>query len=377
MIRTVTPYVSLARNILTSNVTRLAHPYKLTLVTTYWCNYRCKTCNIWQRKPTDELTLDEFDRFFARSNRFNWIDFTGGEVWLRNDFPDIVESALAHCKGLLLVHFTTNGFQTDRIVDGVRRILKSRPPKLMISVSMDGDEAVNDEVRGMPGGWRRQIETYRQLHAIDGVEVVLGMTLSALNADQYEKAFAAASKECPWLGPRDYHLNIVHQSSHYYGNEQTSGLGDRKDEIVNQVRSYRHLRGIPRSVVDVLESRYLKLAERYLRTGVTPMRCHALHSSCFIDPWGNVFPCGMYDAKIASLREYDYDIEAIWNLPRTKQLQNEIWEYQCPQCWTPCEAYQSIFGNLLGLRDTAATREPAASPKQPVGARAVDKIQGS
>ena len=340
-----------------SNVTRLSFPYKLTLVTTYWCNYKCKTCNIWQRTPTDELTLDEFDQFFRKSNRFNWIDFTGGEVWLRKDFPDIVESALAHCKSLLLVHFATNGYQTDRIVDGVRRILKARPPKLMISVSTDGDEALNDEVRGKEGGWRRQIETYRRFHAIPGVEVVLGMTLSSLNADQYQTAFDAVKAECPWLEPRDYHLNIVHESSHYYGNTETSGLRDRTQEISDQVNAYRKARGTPRSVVGFLEARYLKQAERYLHTGVTPMRCHALKSSCFVDSWGNVYPCGMYDAKIAGLREYDYDLEAIWNLPRTKQLQEEISDYKCPQCWTPCEAYQSIFGNLLGLNDTSSRRE--------------------
>ena len=29
------------------------------------------------------------------------------------------------------------------------------------------------------------------------------------------------------------------------------------------------------------------------------------------------------------------------------QTQKEIWDYDCPQCWTPCEAYQSIMGNFL------------------------------
>src|SRR5262249_6663050 len=25
----------------------------------------------------------------------------------------------------------------------------------------------------------------------------------------------------------------------------------------------------------------------------------------------------------------------------------EIWDYNCPQCWTPCEANQSILGDLM------------------------------
>ncbi len=349
-------HFNLARNILTSNFRRLAFPYKLTFVVTYWCNYKCKTCNIWERTPKDELTLDEIERFFKKSNRFNWIDFTGGEPWLRKDFPDIVEAALDHCKDLILVHFPTNGYLPDQIVRGVQRILKRRLRKLIVTVSTDGDEAVNDEVRGIEGGWRRQIETYQRLHALPRVNVVLGMTLSSYNADQYDKAFAAAKAECPWLEPKDFHINIAHESGHYYGNAGSGPLTQAKEQVIDQINRYRKLRGLPRSLVDMLERKYLQTAERYLRSGVTPMRCHALRSSCFVDSWGGVYPCGMYDAKIAGLRDHDFDLSAIWNLPRTRELQEEIWNYKCPQCWTPCEAYQSIFGNLLGTRNTPAGR---------------------
>jgi radical SAM protein with 4Fe4S-binding SPASM domain len=340
-------YLDLTKNIVSSNFTRLAFPYKLTFCITYWCNYKCKTCNIWQRKPKDELTLDEIRKFFEKSNRFNWIDFTGGEVWLRKDFTDIVEAALRNCKNLLMVHFPTNGYLTDQIIKGVEKILKMRPPKLVITVSTDGDEEVNDDVRGVKGGWRRQIETYRQLHSMPGVSVFLGMTLSSLNADQYEKAFAAVKAECPWLKPSDFHLNIAHESGHYYGNLGSGVLGESRNQVIEQVRSYRAKRGLSFDPISFVERAYLKHAEEYLRTGKTPMRCHALRSSCFIDSWGDVFPCGMYDAKVASLRDYDYDLQAIWESPRARQLQEEIWGYNCPQCWTPCEANQTIMGNLL------------------------------
>lgn len=349
--RNLRSYANLLRNIVTSNVARLSFPYKLTFVTTYWCNYRCQTCNIWKRQPKNELTLEEIDRFFSRSNRFNWIDFTGGEVWIRKDFPDIVVSAIRHCRNLVLVHFPTNGYMTAQIVSGVERILEQKPRKLIITVSTDGDEAVNDEVRGKKGGWRRQIETYKQLHVMPGVEVVLGMTLSSLNVDQYDRAFAAAKEECPWLTPRDFHVNVYHESAHYYENEGDSLSADAA-QLAQQLHRYRVARGPSRSVVDYLELTYLREAERYIREGITPVRCHALHSSVFMDSWGDVYPCGMYDAKIASVRDHDYDIAAVWNLEEAKRLQREIWEYKCPQCWTPCEAYQSILGNFLVRRNT-------------------------
>ncbi len=364
-------YLSLARNILASNrKQRLSFPYKLTFCVTYWCNYKCKTCNIWQRKPKDELTIDEIRDFFRRSDRFNWIDFTGGEVWLRKDFVEIVEAAIRYCPNLAMLHFPTNGYLSDRIVEGVKEIIKLRPPKFIVTISTDGDEAVNDYVRGKEGGWRRQIETYKQLHAMSGVEVVLGMTLSSLNVNEYGKAFAAVKQECPWLKPSDFHLNVAHESAHYYGNQGTDVLIKDRRAVIEQVRRYRDSRGVPTHPVALIEWLYLRNAEQYLDTGRTPMRCHALHSSCFVDSWGDVYPCGMYDARLASLREHEYDLERIWNLPVTKKTQAEIWDYKCPQCWTPCEANQSIFGNLFGQH---TTRVPVSgkfgkskSPLEPV-----------
>ena len=190
----VTPYAALAKAAFKANLGRLDFPFKLTFCLTFWCNYRCTTCNIWQMKPRDELTLDEIRRFFRRASRLLWVDLTGGEVTLRKDFVDICEAVITNCKQLLLLHFPTNGYLTDKIIPGVREIMRMRPEKLIITVSTDGDEAMNDKVRGIEGGWRRQLETFRQLREISGVHAVLGMTLSAANVDHFPQAFAAAKR---------------------------------------------------------------------------------------------------------------------------------------------------------------------------------------
>ena len=58
----------------------------------------------------------------------------------------------------------------------------------------------------------------------------------------------------------------------------------------------------------------------------------------------------MYDRKLGNLRDFDYNLKLLWDDEQTIKLQQEIWCRICPQCWTPCEAYQSIFGNIMGLR---------------------------
>ncbi len=344
----IAPYAALAARALEANIRRPAFPFKLTFCITYWCNYKCQTCNIWKMKPRDELSLEEIQRFFRKSNRFLWVDVTGGEVSLRKDFPDVCEAIVDNCKNLMLLHFPTNGYLTDKIVEYTREIARMGAEKLIVTISTDGDEAMNDTIRGVEGGWRRQIETFRRLREIPGVEVVLGMTLSAANVDHFPDAFAAAKREIPDLDHRDYHVNIVHESDHYFGNAPLGVRGNVSTEaLARATEQYAELRGGGLHPVNILEREYLKRVRQYLETGKTPMRCHSLKSSCFIDSWGHVYPCTIYDRKVGSLREVDFDLTKIWNSPAATDLQKEIWDYNCPQCWTPCEAYQTIMGNFL------------------------------
>jgi radical SAM protein with 4Fe4S-binding SPASM domain len=240
--------------------------------------------------------------------------------------------------------------QTVLVVDDeevIRDFLSEVLEDYEVTLACDGDEAMNDKIRGVEGGYQKQMETFRKLREIPGVEAVLGMTLSERNVDHFPEAFAAAQREVPGLDYHDYHVNIIHEG-HYLHNAEL-GLKQKvtREKLARATEDYAKLRGFGVGPVNYLERSYLKQVRRYLETGRTPMRCHALRSSCFIDSWGNLFPCTIYDKKIGNLRDVDFDLSTIWNSPEASQVQKEIWDYKCPQCWTPCEAYQSIMGNFL------------------------------
>ena len=170
--------------LLRSTASRPAAPLKVNFCLTYWCQYRCKTCNIWQRKPKDELTTDEVLSFIRENPGITWADLTGGEIFLRPDIEDILEAVVTGWRRLAILHFPTNGFLTDRIVKAAERIARRGPAKTIITVSLDGDESTNDEIRGIKGGFRRQIETFNALRQIPGIQTVFGVTLSAYNLGQ-------------------------------------------------------------------------------------------------------------------------------------------------------------------------------------------------
>lgn len=345
-----------------ANFFRLGSPLKVNLCVTYWCQYRCKTCNIWQRKPTDELTTDELVRFIQRNRSINWLDLTGGEPFLRQDFGDILEAALREWRQLVVVHFPTNGFLTDRIVATAARLPARTSARIIVTVSLDGDEALNDEIRGIKGGYRRQIETFRALRKIDGIHAVLGMTLSTHNAGHFLRTFDACRREIPDLRAADFHLNIAQTSGHYYGNPEMADLLPPIGDLKAELHAYRAQRSTS-SISGWLERTFLRRLDQFLETKRTPMRCHALRSSCFIDPWGTVYPCITWDQPIGSLRETEMDLGPIWRSEKARQVQRDIWNGQCPQCWTACEAYQSILGNVLRPFDSAQSGEASTRPQ--------------
>jgi len=77
--------------------------------------------------------------------------------------------------------------------------------------------------------------------------------------------------------------------------------------------------------------------------------CKALSVSCFIDPYGTIYPCTIFNKKLGNLRQANYNLKKIWNSKKSAEVRKLIKENKCPGCWTPCEAYQTILGNLINL----------------------------
>lgn len=333
--------------VLQAHLGRLSSPLKINLCVTYWCQYRCQTCNIWQRKPVDELTTDELLSFIDRNRDVGWVDVTGGEIFLRSDIEIVMTAMLKSWRQLAVLHFPTNGFLTDRIVAVTRVLAALNTVPIIVTVSVDGDGALNDEIRGMRGGFDRQLETFVRLRRLRNVRAVIGVTLSRHNVRHVDRILSACRAKYPALCPSDLHLNVAQTSRHYYGTGENQAIGAPPDELLRALDFHASLPRRSWSMTNSLERRYLQLLKRFTTTGVTPQPCHALRSSCFIDPWGVVYPCITFDRPLASLRDHEMRLGPIWNAPATVDLQREIWHGNCPQCWTACEAYQTMLGNML------------------------------
>lgn len=332
----------LGESILLSNCRMLNKPYKLTYAITYDCNSRCKICNIWKKKSKNELKLEQIKKFFEKNNYFSWIDLTGGEPFLRKDLVDIVKIIQKNCKNLYLLHLPTNGFSTKLIIEKSKQIASLKLKKFILSVSLDGPPELNDQLRNK-NAFSNSIRTYKELKKL-GIEAYFGMTLSNYNYNKFGDTFYAVKKLIPKIKYTDFHMNIAHNSPHFYSNEEKDL---RRNEIISEINNFIKLRGFAVTPVKWLEKRYLGLIGKYLRTKKTPIKCLALSSSIFLDPYGNIYPCSIYNRKLGNIRGFNYSLKNIWKSGKIKEIRSQILKKQCPNCWTPCEAYQSILGNLI------------------------------
>ncbi len=337
----------LARDVARANLGANALPYKVTLVATYHCNFRCEMCSIWQKKSVGEMTAEEVAGFFRRWPQFSWVHLTGGELFMRRDLEEIVAAILENDRSLFLLNFPTTGWFGDRTVALVEDILRRGVGRLMVTISVDGPQALHDSMRGLPGSWDRAVDALRRLRTIKqrNFQVVAGMTLLARNATAVDDTIAEIRRAVPGFERTDLHLNIGHESAHYFAND--GALAASNDTLVAAaIDAHRaHARGRLHPV-RFLEDRYQALVADYYRDRRSPLPCTALSSSCFIDPYWHLYPCSIWSRPLGSLRDQDFDLARLWVSAGTVDARRAVRAGECPHCWTPCEAYPTILGNL-------------------------------
>lgn len=322
-----------------------ARPYKLNFTISKKCNSRCMNCLNWQAPNDNDLTLDEIRAFAKNASYLSWINFTGGEPTERKDIVEVVGAFIEHCPDLLFVHIPTNGINTKRVLAVAQALVELRAPGLFFTVSIDGPPAVNDKLRGIRNDFRLAVETYRRLRELSGLKVMVGMTLYGENQDLVDETVAEIRRHVPDFTYRDMHVNLPHVSQRFYGN---GGLQLKVGEkMLDSIASYRRKRGIPRMPLDMIEAWYHRKAREFVRTGKTPMSCVALESSCSLSEDGTIYPCTMWDEPVGNIRQAEYKLGNLLESERKKQLRGMIKSKKCDNCWSPCEAYQTLLGNMI------------------------------
>jgi MoaA/NifB/PqqE/SkfB family radical SAM enzyme len=339
------------------NFRRGTLPYKAILVLTWSCQARCVMCDIWKRRPLDELTFDEYDTFFTRNPYFTWLTYTGGEPFLREDLVELAELAFRKCPRLYCINSPTNSLDPDGILDKVEKILQIGLPRYVLSISLDGPPDVHDRVRGLPGTFAKAMRVLTESKKLEKkfpsrFMVVLEHCLLPPAYEKFRDMVNAVRDHEPSVNASDFLVATANVSNHYYGN--TAAAASIKTSVSHQQleQALQHILAARREAANltpeyILPQTYLDLAVPYVRSARPPMRCRATRSTLFIDPNGIVYPCNSYTRELGRLRDAEYSLEKILGRADMEQIRKDIDEFKCGGCWTPCEASQSLAETFL------------------------------
>jgi MoaA/NifB/PqqE/SkfB family radical SAM enzyme len=323
-------------------------PYKLDLFTTFACNSRCRTCDIWKRYREDpgarerELTAAEIAAV-VRSARdhLRWISLTGGEVTERPDFVEVVRGVMEASGGrLALINVTTNGLdpvRTARVFPEVFRL--TRGTSVYATVSLEADEGSYLRVRGVRGGLTRaraSLDAIRRAaegepHVMTGYQV----TLSCLNA-----GLPRSPIDDPSLAAHSAIVGVASEAHTLTRGRIDVDARKARDVVGPAVERLYSRLGV-RAPRDLPPKVYLGLARGYLKTGRSPLPCTAGWGALTVDAYGNVYQCFHRSEPLARLRDHDLNLA---RLCASEEFSRHLAPLRdCRECWSPCQAFPTMF----------------------------------
>ena len=291
-------------------------PKKLngTVIVTYRCNARCTMCSRYlaPSRPEEELTLETIRKL----PRMYFTNITGGEPFIREDLPEIVRELYRKSDRIVI---STNGFFTDRIIALCREF-----PNIGIRISIEGLEGTNHAIRGLPDGYRRGVETLKQLKAMGLKDIGFGMTLQDRNAHDLVPLFDLAEE----MG-LEFATAAVHNSFYFV----------RSD---NRIDDLRHVaENLERLINRLLNTKSPKKWFRayfnhglinYIYGGKRLLPCDMSFDTFFIDPYGDVMPCNGTAEKLVMGNLNRQSWEDLWNSPQADAVRRQV--RQCDRnCW--------------------------------------------
>jgi radical SAM protein with 4Fe4S-binding SPASM domain len=259
----------------------LGIPLSVHFDITYRCNERCVHCYL-DHDDLGEMTTGEIEDVLdqlADAGVF-FLALSGGEVLMRRDFFDIVEHAR---RRLFNVKIKTNGVMIRE--PEARRLRQLGVEQVQISVYSHRPE-VHDGITKLPGSLRRTIEAIRFLK-LQGLKVSMANVLMTANLFDNQGVMSLAKD----LGV-SYTLDPT-ITPKIDGNTAVLALRApaaelrrvfRNEELVGNVAEFCAPPAAPDE--DVMDG----------------YPCSAGHTSCYISPYGDVFPCVQFPLPSGNLR---------------------------------------------------------------------------
>lgn len=323
-------------------------PFNLAICLTNRCNFRCKTCCIYE-KSAEELSFEELEKIFKSMRKcLYWVTLTGGEPFLRDDIDKIFLSLCAHCRPRI-VNIATNGFFTEIIIDKIKKMANvSNKVKLIINFSIDDIDEYHDKIRGKEGSYKKVVETFYALKSLNLPNLLLGIntTISKFNAERIPVILEEILK----LGADSYIAEVADKRIELNTMDlellPSDGTVFKALDFFNDRITLRKTRSIPK-IIQTMRGQYYTLSKNTL-LGKTTISCYAGIASIHISADGHLWTCPVKAKVLGNLKETDYDFKKIWFSKRADKIKQEIKKENC-FCLSANVNYTNLLCNFKSL----------------------------
>jgi AdoMet-dependent heme synthase len=318
---------------ITAKALRLNVPLAVQLDITYRCNERCVHCYL-DHHDHGEMTTAEILRLIDEMAEAGVLTLTlsGGEIFLRKDFFEIVEHArrLSFCVKL----------KTNALLIGEREAARLRDlavQEIQVSIYSHRPE-VHDAITLVPGSLNRSLSAIRFLKAQE-LKVVMANVLMRQNKNDYVAVQDLADE----IGV-DFTLDPT-ITPMMDGERSILGLGADAHTLRDVFRDSAVVGDVDEFCAIPSDSGEVDLDSR---------PCSAGHTTCYVSPYGDVFPCVQFPLPTGNVRR-----ERFVDIWRHSSQMNEVRSIRlkdlptCSSCshagaCTRCPGLAYMEGNMRG-----------------------------
>jgi radical SAM protein with 4Fe4S-binding SPASM domain len=334
-----------------------ASPIYLIFFVTERCNAKCKHCfvNVPNNKRIkEELTLQESQKISNNMGRLLYLLPTGGEPFLREDLPDIINIFYKNNQ-LRNVGIPTNGSLTERVVASVNRTLSlCGDLRLGVDISIDALHDAHDQIRGFPGLFEKAIATYWRLKELERqnhrFRVCVEVTVSSFNQESLSEIYSyfLNTLRVDNLFVRLVRGNPRDPSAKEVDIEKFASFAKKLEEDLRDGVFYGHSAYPLSEFITARDMIGRRLTIKIVEKGEFQIPCYAGKLTGVIRTNGDVYPCELLNEHIGNLRQHNYDLRELWQSERAERIRKQIRQTRC-FCTHECFITNNILFNLRML----------------------------
>jgi len=330
------------------------------------CNAKCDHCFCWEdlNVGIPELTLPQLQRIAETITPLEMICFSGGEPTLRRDLVEVLDLFASRQK-VRTLKINTNGLNPGRVEEIATRFKEAHPNVgLEFQFSIDGLEETHDRIRGVPGNFRKVLESMKRVKELGKrFPALAGGALTVVTSLNYKELVALNDRLLAEIGPDVGHgfelmRDVNTKAWNLHPDAAESGVGP-KNMALPPVEAFAEIADAYRLILRrspiLANAFYLhNLAQlRAVETGKEQVKCVTAGQSVgVLYSNGDVAACE-FTKPFANLAAHDFDFMALWSSDAAGHRRSQLAKSHCIHGCYMGKSVEMSFTGIAKMTGTA------------------------